>query len=806
MTSVIQVQVIAGLALPYVAGAEKALLDPVLDPAFNAAWQGLVAVFPGLTLVPLFDPDPPGELADIVDAIRLNGDEPPDPFVWFTLTCDEADVAALVPALEALPIIVRVNERRDVALPATVSYGTNPLTTDTFQIQPTPVGVDAIYVWQIAGGAGDNARLVDIEGGWLLGHDELLAANIHLLSVVGSESVDHGTAVAGILVGGDNGVGTIGIVPNARLDLVTVDRGSRASEDRQLADAIRFATARLAKGDVMLIEAAYPFRYGNELKILVEFDFAVQNAITRATLRGITVIEPAGNGSVPLDDFPFLAHTRPDSPTFSGAIVVGAGELNAARTTWTRTFSSFGKRVDCFAAGSNIRAPSSTTTSSYQIPPQFSGTSGASAIIAGVAASLQSMVKAAAGAQAVDPFLLPSDVRRILRSASLGTLPADPVGAKIGSMPDLRAIVQAQGLVRILPIGAAFIGGDALLIVHLDAGNRLVRRHFTLLTGWGQPIPLPSPQDQFQATGSQLAVTSTDEDDPLSRVVFDAYFLGPGGIHQMVWDTRDFVADPTKPVAPLTVAAQGRALAAVRVFVNLVVIAATSPEGRLVTLTGDPSVLHSGMSDPLLLDTVGGYRRGDGPVMVSRGTGLADVVAIEDGGALTWFTGVFFVPVGNGFFSTPIVEPSAVAFDPGARPALLVNGDTLLAAAVGADGSLRVATLDPVAKTIDISVEVDASVRIDRSGPVALGLTAANVVVLGVDTRGTLRAATRPIAGGSWTSLSPVLSPIAISPAGGVTAVTIDVGVVAIIVGVDGIVCSTISADGLIWVPIIVLP
>ena len=170
------------------------------------------------------------------------------------------------------------------------------------------------------------------------------------------------------------------------------------------------------------------------------------------------------------------------------------------------------------------------------------------------------------------------------------------------------------------------------------------------------------------------------------------------------------------------------------------------------------------MSAPLVLDAVGGYRRVSGPAIVSRGTGLADIVAIEDGGALNWFTGRLPAIVGTGW-SGPVTEPSGMAFDPGARPALLVNGNLLLAAAVGSEASLRVATIDPVAKTVDVPVEVDAGVAIDTSGPVALGLTALNVVALGVDTQGTLRAATRLIAGGNWTPLLPVPSPVEGQPA-----------------------------------------
>ncbi len=800
--SIVDVQLIEGLGLPYLPGAESGLQDPGLSPLFNDTWQAFVAAFPGMTLMPLFDGLPIEQLADMVDGIRLNGDEPPNPFVWFTVSCDETEVDAIIAAVQVLPMVVFAEKRIDAVVAASVSYGTNPDTGITLQIQASPNGVDAIYAWQVAGGTGEGIRVGDLEGGWRLDHDELISARIHKLSVFGSSDVDHGTAVAGIIVGADNGVGTIGIVPEAGLELITDDRGLGFSGT---AAAIGLAAAALGGGDVLLLEVAVAFRPGNNPDILIEFQRPVQVAIALATLRGITIIEPAGNGGVDLDGRPSLAHTRPGSPTFvdSGAIVVGAGVLNFGNLTWSRTFSSFGNRVDCFAAGSVIRAPASSATNAYQ---QFGGTSGASAIIAGATASLQAMTRAASNGG----VLAPADVRRLFRSARLGTLPNNPLGARIGAMPDLRKITRAQGLIRILPIGAAAIGGNALLIVHLDADNRMVRRNFTLLTGWSQPLPSPtldgspSPSDTFELTAAQPAVTSSDETDPIVNRVFDAFFSGPGGIHHMFWNIRNQSGDVSKPIAPFTAAAQGRALAAVRPFINLLALALVNPDGRLVVITGAPGVLLSGMSPPLVLDAVGNYRRVSGPAIVSRGAGLVDVVAIEDGGALNWFTGNLLATIGTGF-SGPLNELS-IAFDPGSRQALLVTGSVLLAAAVGADGLLRAITLDPVRETVDVPVVVDAAVTIDTFGPVALGLTALNVVALAVDAQGTLRAATRLIGGGTWTPLIPLLSPIAISPLGGVTVIKIDIDVMAIAVGVDGIVCSAISVDGLIWSPLVPLP
>jgi hypothetical protein len=795
----IDVQLIEGLGLPYAPGAEAGLLEATLAPEFNHAWQAFVAAFPGKTLRPLFDGIPVDQLADIVDGIRVRGVEPPNPFLWFTVACDDAEADAVVALLTALPMVLFARQRTDPAVALSVSYATNPGSSVTLQIQPAPHGVDAIYAWGVAGGAGDGIRVADIEGGWRLDHEELIAARINRLSVFGSRNVDHGTACAGIVVASDNGVGTVGIVPNAGLELITDDRGGAVSGT---AVAILIAAAHLGPGDVLLLEVANPFRPGNEPEVLVEFEPAIQTAIGIATARDITVIEPAGNGGVDLDAFPFLAHTRPGSPTFSGAIVVGAAELNFAINTWSRTFSSFGSRVDCFAAGRSIRAPSAAGTNTYQL---FGGTSGASAIIAGAAASLQGMTRAANRAP-----LPPADVRRHFSSALLGLLPNDPLGARIGTMPDLRKIVRAQGLVRVLPVAAAAIGLNALFMVHLDADNLMVRRHFTLLTGWGPRLPTllldgsPSDSDTFELVAAQPAVTSSDEVDAVARTVFDAFFSGRQGIHHMFWDTANQSGDVSRPIAPETTAAFGRAIAAVRPLINRLMLAVINPAGRLAILTGDPQILLAGMTAPLVLDPVGCYRRVDGAAIASPGAGLADVVAIEDGGSLNWFTGsVTAAGVAN--FTGPLNDP-AVAFDPGARPALLAVGIQLLAAAVGTDGVLRVTTLDPVTQTVDPPVVVDAGVTIAAQGPVALGRTALRVVALAVDTQGILRAATRLIGGGAWTPLLPVPALSACSLLGGVTAVSIDFGVMAIAIGADGIVCSALSVDGLIWSPLIPLP
>jgi hypothetical protein len=791
MTEFVDLRVVDGLSLPYEAGAEAALAADDLDPTFATAWADLLGTFPELSLEPLYDGEV-DDIADLVDAIRIGGDEPPNPFLWFTLPCDEANVDAIATSVALLPFVSFAGRRSLPLVADPISYGTNAQASRTRQIQSSPTGVDAIYAWQVAGGTGEGVQIADIESGWSLTHEELLTARVRRASVFGSSAVDHGTSVAGILVASDNGVGMVGIVPAASLALVTSNRGA----EENIAQGIRAAIRAVGFGGVILLEVARAFTPDSRPDIPVEFDPSIQEAIRLASLFGITVVEPAGNGNVDLDAFPFLAHIQPGSPTFvdSRAILVGAGEIvNGRPDAWRRAdFSSFGRRVDCFASGSAVRAPSSNAADAYR---QFGGTSAASAIVAGVVASIQGMSIAATGAP-----LAPTDIRRLLRDRLLGTLPRDEINARIGVMPDLRKLVRSLGFPRILPVAAAATAGDGVVIAHLDADNRLVRRQWTILTDWGPPLPLPTPSDVFELTDGQPAVISIPTLLPFPRLVHDAFALAADGIHHLAWDSSGVTGDLRPTVAPNDAVAQGRSLSAARVGPDLVAIMGTSPAARLVVMTGNPDVMPNlALSAPVTVDPVGNYRRLAGPVAVSRAPGVVDVVAVEDGGTLTWCTGALPAANGSGF-RAPISDRSGTQFEPGARPALVPLAAGLLAAAVGSEGWLRAVALDPAARTIERPVEVDVQVTIATSGPVGLGLAGANVVALGVDTEGNLRAATRRVAGGDWTPLIVVPSAVAVSPLGGVTAVSLNVlGLMALVVGVDGVIRFSRTLDGLAW-------
>ncbi|OFD55311.1 peptidase S8 and S53 subtilisin kexin sedolisin [Bacillus mycoides] len=105
-------------------------------------------------------------------------------------------------------------------------------------------------------------------------------------------------------------------------------------------------------------------------------------------------------------------------------------------------FSNYGSRVDVYGWGNAVDTtdakPSEFMTNLYT--SSFSGTSSASPIIAGAAASIQGIAKNSQG-----KVYTPSQLRDILSDSSTGTKSNDPTSDKIGVLPDLKAILSKLG-------------------------------------------------------------------------------------------------------------------------------------------------------------------------------------------------------------------------------------------------------------------------------------------------------------------------------------------------------------------------
>lgn len=367
-----------------------------------------------------------------------------------------SDTAEVVDIVSKMPEVRLAYEDTD-PVPATDSCG-----TASAHLDGNSEGVNATAAWVLKGGLGEGQICVDVEQGWVK-HSRIAHHNrVDVLCGQSEGDIAHGTAVLGIVCGQQPATGCRGIAPEiAAMRLASYSASvfvpvpaRNALPPNSIYEAFAEAVAFLANpgpqfansaGGVLLIELQTPDK-GLPIEILP----VMQWLITSATAAGITVIEPAGNGQQNLDAIQlavtedgrnktwFPLRGQPGDPD-SGAIMVGAGRKNVANGEHAAvTRSNFGCRVNCYAWGEGIRAPTLELNPDLSLPAvqtacaEFGSTSGAAAIIAGVALLLQ-------GIAAEHAFALgPTRLRDVLKDPANGT----PAAAKIGSMPDLATILR----------------------------------------------------------------------------------------------------------------------------------------------------------------------------------------------------------------------------------------------------------------------------------------------------------------------------------------------------------------------------
>jgi serine protease len=262
----------------------------------------------------------------------------------------------LVEKLRNIPGVDYAYEELDVTDPAV-----NP-TDDIYSpaqgyLDPAPTGIDARWCWTQTGieGTGAGIGVVDLERGWRIGHEDLAAANPRLifngnLAGVGHYTGDHGTAVLGEIVARDNNLGVIGIAPGVTSVSLTSTYDPTTATSLHVADALIAALAVTPAGDVLLLEV-------QRAVLPTETDPADLDAIRLAVARGVIVIEAAGNGGRPLDQWTDPTGARRLNRTAqgfsdSGAILVGAATSTSPHDRLG--LSNFGSRLDCYAWGENV--------------------------------------------------------------------------------------------------------------------------------------------------------------------------------------------------------------------------------------------------------------------------------------------------------------------------------------------------------------------------------------------------------------------------------------------------------------------
>lgn len=350
--------------------------------------------------------------------------------------------AQLIDHLNALNIVEIAYAEPVIELAADIAPATPNYAANQGYLDAAPTGIDARYAWTFPGGRGEQVRIGDVERNWRLDHEDL-PGNIWrggTLANAFPDDIEHGTAVLGELVGLDDGHGVTGIVP-------AIGVGVSSSFGRSFADAINDAAANAGRGNIILVEGQIqgpattppcptnPCTNDQWGLVPVEFDNSAFRAIQTAMANGVIVVEAAGNGSMNLDS---AIYNRAFDRTFqdSRAILVGAG---TSTTQAPHTWSNAGSRVDVQGWGDsvmtlgygNIRVNGTDARQWYT--RSFGGTSSASPIVAGAAASING-IRVARGL----PRLNSIEMRQLLRST--GTPQASST-RQIGPLPNLRRAV-----------------------------------------------------------------------------------------------------------------------------------------------------------------------------------------------------------------------------------------------------------------------------------------------------------------------------------------------------------------------------
>lgn len=379
---------------------------------------------------------PAAKLAELRErGERRSGRRLADLSTYFDVAWDGGSRQELVQLLEDLNSLASVEIAYVQPPPQPAQVGGTPDFTPLQGYTSTgPNGIGVAAARAFAGGRGQHVDIIDIEERWTTNHEDL-PAPFYFSPDPGPGDEDHGTGVAGIMVGLENDYGVTGIAPQARIGYA-----SHLGTGNGVTAAMENAIAELDPGDVMVLEMQFGGPETDSCAcgtnccncVPTEYFQSYFDLIETATASGIMVVQAAGNGEVNLDD-PVYSSRFDRSVRDSGAILVGAS-ASSSRTPacWT----NFGSRIDLHAWGENVVTTGGGNLYNGPLGEEddytstFGGTSSATPIVAGAVALLQSIAQEATGAP-----LGWQDLRDLL--VSTGTPQSGDLDRPIGPLPNL---------------------------------------------------------------------------------------------------------------------------------------------------------------------------------------------------------------------------------------------------------------------------------------------------------------------------------------------------------------------------------
>lgn len=242
------------------------------------------------------------------------------------------------------------------------SGGTSPV-VDTPSLSWAVLMLDVNRIWSEFSELGAKARIAVLDSGTtddvdfsgrLTFHDVIDKSDVP----IDEDGLGHGTSCCGIIAGA-----SLGVAPEASLLSVRVMKTRNSPTAEKLAEGIEWA---LTRGDIDVMSISIS---------LVEIGPALQTAINKALGRGITVIAASGNFEGAADFFPAAVPG-----------VISVGSVDKALKKMLKSADS--TQLDLLAPGLEL-----PTTKAGNSTGSFSGTSAATAYVAGCFALFRSYIK-----------------------------------------------------------------------------------------------------------------------------------------------------------------------------------------------------------------------------------------------------------------------------------------------------------------------------------------------------------------------------------------------------------------------------
>lgn len=347
-----------------------------------------------------------------------------------------------------------------------------------------PGHLNVVAAWDL-GLTGKGQVVYDMEFNWNYAHADL-PLNVTTTPFKGvpydpyfaqdAEGIQHGTGVAGVIVGQANGFGILGMAPVAEFRTMPLDKSLDYAPVQQLeSQLMEYVVGKVNGGRVLLVE----FGIGQNAELTVAVPSEAYTVFFKEfvdlTTLGMVIVDAAGNAGLDLNDPNHVKLYKdvycgpagcPNLATDdSGALMVGSSEGANLKKKAT---SNCGNRVNVFAWGAGV------VTTGYGDHPmsvpgdpnqwytaQFGGTSAAAAEIAGIVLLLQEYVDQLYGPTLKpweDVYLSAAQVRAVLTHPDASS-PQSDGGCNIGKQPDVGKVLKLLKDGVITPTIAEKMGG-----------------------------------------------------------------------------------------------------------------------------------------------------------------------------------------------------------------------------------------------------------------------------------------------------------------------------------------------------------